>query len=176
MFTFFFHFLSLNRNIFLPLMPPYKKLESHQVHLRPWVDTCINDERVYQRNGKDLYHPGVMRFATHFPSLQCLLMFKKELGKIFTCDKWVDSRYARTSWRKMVQSIILEDRKFWSTCQHIVKVSEPLVKVLRLVDGDEKPTMRYLYEAIENAKDTIKARLMIRLSQYLPYTRVIEQR
>jgi len=103
-------------------------------------------------------------------------MFRKELRKIFTCDKWVDSRYARTSGGKMVQSIILEDRQFWSTCQHIVKVSEPLVEVLLLVDGEEKPTMGYLYETMENAKDTIKVRLKNRLSQFLPYTWVIKQR
>ncbi|XP_042976309.1 uncharacterized protein LOC122307475 [Carya illinoinensis] len=36
--------------------------------------------------------------------------------------------------------------------------SEPLVRVLRLVDGDEKPAMGYLYDAMERAKENIKAR------------------
>jgi len=62
-----------------------------------------------------------------------------------TCDKWVDSRYARTSVGKMVQLIILKDKEFWSACQHIVKVSEPLIKALRVLDGYEKHTMGYLY-------------------------------
>ena len=35
-------------------------------------------------------------------------------------------------------------------------VSEPLVKVLRLVDGD-KPAMGYLYEAIDRGKEAIQA-------------------
>jgi hypothetical protein len=35
-------------------------------------------------------------------------------------------------------------------------VSEPLVKVLRLVDSD-KPTMGYLYEAMDRAKEAIRA-------------------
>jgi hypothetical protein len=35
-------------------------------------------------------------------------------------------------------------------------ISEPLVKVLRLVDGD-KPTMGYLYEAMDRAKEAICA-------------------
>jgi len=47
----------------------------------------------------------------------------------------------KTKAGKLVQSIILEDRDFWSSCQHIIKVSEPLMKVLHLVDNDEKPTM-----------------------------------
>lgn len=35
-------------------------------------------------------------------------------------------------------------------------VTEPLVKVLRLVDG-EKPAMGYLYEAMDRAKESIRA-------------------
>jgi len=40
--------------------------------------------------------------------------------------------------------------------QEVCTVTEPLVKVLRLVDG-EKPAMGYLYEAMERAKESIQA-------------------
>jgi hypothetical protein len=40
--------------------------------------------------------------------------------------------------------------------EEVVAISEPLVKVLRLVDGD-KPTMGYLYEAMDMAKEAIRA-------------------
>jgi hypothetical protein len=40
--------------------------------------------------------------------------------------------------------------------EDVVAISEPLVKVLWLVDGD-KPTMGYLYEAMERAKEAIRA-------------------
>ena len=52
----------------------------------------------------------------------------------------------------------LEDYLFWSQCKNIVKVSEPLVRVLRLADGNEKPAMGYLYEAMDKAKEEIKRR------------------
>ena len=35
-------------------------------------------------------------------------------------------------------------------------ITEPLVKVLRLVDG-EKPAMGYLYEAMDRAKEAIRS-------------------
>ena len=35
-------------------------------------------------------------------------------------------------------------------------ITEPLVKVLRLVDGD-KPAMGYLYEAMDRAKEAIQS-------------------
>ena len=57
---------------------------------------------------------------------------------MFTCDQWVESRHARDDMGKEVVAIVLEDKEFWLQCQQIVKISEPLVRVLRLVNGDEK--------------------------------------
>ncbi|KAK8569174.1 hypothetical protein V6N12_007706 [Hibiscus sabdariffa] len=45
---------------------------------------------------------------------------------------------------------------FCKKATDIIKVYEPLVKVLRLVDSDEKPTMGFIYEAIDRAKRAIK--------------------
>ena len=44
---------------------------------------------------------------------------------------------------------------FWEGIEEVCAVSEPLVKVLRLIDGD-KPAMGYLYEAMDRAKETIR--------------------
>ncbi|KAJ8434364.1 hypothetical protein Cgig2_031610 [Carnegiea gigantea] len=43
-------------------------------------------------------------------------------------------------------------------CQRndVLKVHEPLVRVLRPIDGDDKPTMAYIYEAMVRAKHAIK--------------------
>ncbi|KAL7263645.1 hypothetical protein ACSBR1_001749 [Camellia fascicularis] len=60
------------------------------------------------------------------------------------------------------------------TMSIVVKISEPLVRVLHLVNGDKKPTMRYLYEAMDKAKLAIKARLNNRISLHDPYVRLID--
>ncbi|XP_075663029.1 uncharacterized protein LOC142632529 [Castanea sativa] len=86
-------------------------------------------------NGRDLIRLTITRFATEFLSLQCLIKFKKEVRQMFTCDQWVESRYARDVMGKEVAALVLEDKKFWLQCQQIMKISEPLVRVLRLVDG-----------------------------------------
>ncbi|XP_075653427.1 uncharacterized protein LOC142623837 [Castanea sativa] len=127
-------------------------------------------------NGRDLIRPAITRFATEFLSLQCLSKFKKELRQMFTCDQWVESRYARDVMGKEVAALVLEDKEFWLQCQQIVKISEPLVRVLRLVDGDEKPSMGCLYEAMDKAKENIKARLKNKISAYIPFTSVIDAR
>jgi hypothetical protein len=58
------------------------------------------------------------------------------------------------------------------------------VRVLQLADSEEKPSMGYLYEAMDKAKEVIKTRLKNiiktrlknRVSQYGPYIRVIDAR
>ncbi|KAJ7001866.1 hypothetical protein NC653_012061 [Populus alba x Populus x berolinensis] len=128
-------------------------------------------------NGNDLCRPSITRFATHFLSIQCLLKFKKELRQMFTCMKWVESSHGKSKVGKEITAIILQDKYFWPRCEHIVKVSEPLVQVLRLANSEEKPAMGYLYEAMDKEKEAIKTRLKKnRVSQYGPYIRVIDAR
>jgi hypothetical protein len=45
---------------------------------------------------------------------------------------------------------------FWERVVEVGTISEPLVKVLCLVDGD-KPTMGYLYEAKDRSKEAIQS-------------------
>uniref|UniRef100_A0A2N9IKD5 BED-type domain-containing protein n=1 Tax=Fagus sylvatica TaxID=28930 RepID=A0A2N9IKD5_FAGSY len=127
-------------------------------------------------NGRELCRPAITIFATNFLSLQCFIKFKKELRQMFTSDEWVESAYAKSVVGKEVSKIVLEDHEFWSQCHHIVKITEPLVRVLRLVDGDEKPAMGYLYEAMDRANEEIKVRMKHKVSLYGPYVQVIDAR
>ncbi|XP_023878095.2 uncharacterized protein LOC111990539 [Quercus suber] len=127
-------------------------------------------------NGKELCRPAITRFATNFLSLQSMLRFKKELRQMFTCDKWLSYPHAKTAVGKEISKIVLEDYSFWSQSKNIVKVGEPLLRVLRLVDGDEKPAMGYLYEAMDKAEEEIKKRLKNKVSLYGNYIRVIDAR
>ena len=90
-------------------------------------------------NGRDLCRPSISRFATHFLSLQCIAKFEKELRQMVTSNKWVKSTYAKGSVGKGVTSIIWKDVDFWAQCKH-VKVTEPLLRILRLVYSNENPS------------------------------------
>ena len=143
------------------------------IYNHAWVLALMRKEFT---NGNDLCRPGITRFATHFLNIQCLLKFKNELRQMCTCTKWVESSHGKSQVEKEIAAIILQDKDFWPRCEHIVKVSEPLVRVLRLADSEEKPSMGYLYEAMDKAKEAIKTRLQNRVSQYGPYIRVIDAR
>ena len=95
---------------------------------------------------------------------------------MFTSDQWVESAHAKSVVGKEVSKIVLENQEFWIQCHHIVKITEPLVRVLRLVDGDEKPAMGYLYETMDRAKEEIKVRMKHKVFLYGPYIQVIDSR
>lgn len=60
--------------------------------------------------------------------------------------------------------------------EHILKVSELLVKVLRLVDSEDRPPMSYLYEAIDREKETIEKNMKKNKSDNMTYWSIIDQR
>ncbi|KAL7251221.1 hypothetical protein ACSBR1_013116 [Camellia fascicularis] len=67
---------------------------------------------------------------------------------------------------------IIQSEDFWTKAAHVLKVQEPLQKVLRLVDGDEKPTMGFIYEAMDRAKLAIKKNCRY----YVDYWKIIDNR
>ena len=67
------------------------------------------------------------------------------------------------------------DNTFWKKATEIVKVGEPLVKVLRLVDG-ETLAMGYIYEAMDQAKEHIRTCYKDRVAKYGPILEIIDNR
>ncbi|XP_077226378.1 uncharacterized protein LOC143865828 [Tasmannia lanceolata] len=125
--------------------------------------------------GRDLCRLAWTRFATNSISIQSLVLHRKALQQMFVSDEYAASRYIRHGLSEEIVSTVL-DKQFWDNCKHILNISEPLVRVLRLVDRQDKPAMGYIYEAIDRAKENIKARLKNKKSDYAPIWRIIDQR
>jgi hypothetical protein len=104
---------------------------------------------------KELQHPAITHFSTNFLTLQSLLQCQFELKQMFVCDEWRDSTYMRREDGKVIIRVVYND-SFWEGVVEVCSVSEPLVKILRLVDSD-KPTMGYLYEVMNRSKEAIQA-------------------
>ncbi|XP_077241896.1 uncharacterized protein LOC143882271 [Tasmannia lanceolata] len=124
--------------------------------------------------GKELCRPAATRFATNFISIQSLVLNRKSLQQMFVFDEYSTSRFVQHPLSEGVVSIVL-DKSFWDQCKYILNISEPLVRVLRLVDRQDKLAMGYLYEAMDKAKENIKERLK-KKSDYNPIWRIIDQR
>ena len=55
---------------------------------------------------------------------------------------------------KNVTNIIFMS-SFWNTVVFCLKVSGPLIRVLRLVDGEKRSPMGYIYATMKKAKEII---------------------
>eukprot|EP00253_Pinus_taeda_P015844 PITA_15844 len=108
--------------------------------------------RRFTRN-KELRHPTITCFATNFITLQSLLRCQFELKQMFVSNDWRNCRYNRRQDEKAIAKMVYSET-FWHGVEEACAVSEPIVKVLRLVDG-EKPAMAYLYEGMDRAKEAI---------------------
>ncbi|RVW25959.1 hypothetical protein CK203_098049 [Vitis vinifera] len=132
----------------------------------------VNLMKVFTKD-RDLLRPGITRFATEFISLESRIRYKADLKRMCTTNEWreFNKDRSRKSLRDKVSNLILSDR-FWKKAGEVQTIMEPLVKLLKLVDQDKKPTLSIIYEAMDRAKLTIKAPV----KQWEKYWEVIDRR
>jgi hypothetical protein len=112
-------------------------------------------------NNRELVRPAITCFATSFISLQSLLACMWEVKRMFLSDEWHGLSFSHKLEGEAICRLVSYQESFWAGVEEVCAISEPLVKVLRLVDGD-KPAMGYLYEAMDRAKEAIVPIMMTR--------------
>ncbi|RVW45035.1 hypothetical protein CK203_067440 [Vitis vinifera] len=95
----------------------------------------------------EILRPGATRFASTFIALKSLHDHKHDLQALVTSKFFVDSRYSKDYKSQVAVSIILDNR-FWNDCLIVVNLMSPLMRLLRIVDCDERPSMGYVYEGM----------------------------
>jgi hypothetical protein len=110
--------------------------------------------------------PTVTRFATNFLSLQSLLNKYQALRHMFCSQRWLFWK-ENTKQNAVVVKVSPFKDNLWEKVIEVVSMIEPLVKVLRIMDGD-KPLMEYIYENMDKAKEAIKTFYKGDSSKYLP--------
>ena len=73
---------------------------------------------------------------------------------MFSSKKWCSSTWVEKVNGVKAQSIVF-DPNFWPHIAFCIKTIIPLVSVLREVDAKERPTMGYIYEFMNSAKEKI---------------------
>ena len=120
-----------------------------------WVLSLMRRET----KNRELIRPAITRFATHFIALDFIYLHRNDLRRMIIAREWAE-KYPRlgTKDKKNAEDVyrMIHSDKFWKDIASIIVVFEPLVKVLRLVDSDDKADMGYLYEAMDRAKEAIK--------------------
>ncbi|XP_028113206.1 uncharacterized protein LOC114311289 [Camellia sinensis] len=78
---------------------------------------------------------------------------------MFASKEWARSTYSTSVNAKKAQGTILGDARCRKAIKYCLKCVLPLVKILRLVDGDAKLAMGFIYEAMDRAKEEIASNL-----------------
>jgi Protein of unknown function (DUF 659) len=110
-------------------------------------------------DGHDILRPGPTRFASNFLALESLHKFRHELGTLIHCSEYlthVDTLRAESRDVACEIADLISDSRFWDKISYYLKLVEPIVQVLRMVDGEDKNDMGYLYEAMDKAKEKLK--------------------
>ncbi|XP_075504344.1 uncharacterized protein LOC142541764 [Primulina tabacum] len=124
---------------------------------------------------RDMVRTAKTRFATAFLTLMQFQVQQANLRKLFTSEKWAKSRYSREAAGKRVAEVILMP-SFWKTTVFALKVGGPLLKVLRLVDGEKRSPMGYIYETMDKAKEAIAASFNNNEEKYRGIFEIIDKR
>ncbi|KAI8522344.1 hypothetical protein RHMOL_RhmolUnG0001900 [Rhododendron molle] len=122
---------------------------------------------------RDIVRPGVTRFATAFLTLQSLMEKKQELKMMCTTNEWGALPWVKTAKGKAAFATVMSTA-FWNSVSLCLKVFAPLVMVLRLVDGDWKPSMGFVYGELKKAKEDIKEAYKQNEANYRPILKVID--
>ncbi|CAN6716044.1 unnamed protein product [Malus baccata var. baccata] len=124
---------------------------------------------------RDIIRPGVTRFATSFLTLQSLMDKKKDLKVMVASEEWEQCKHVKTTKGRVAYATILSSH-FWSGVLLCLKVFEPLFKLLRIVDGDKKPSMGFLYGELQKAKMEIKETFKNNEANYQPILQIIDEK
>ncbi|CAM8913918.1 unnamed protein product [Rhodiola kirilowii] len=126
-------------------------------------------------NGRDLIRPAMTRFATAYLTLGCLNDLKPLLINMFSSEDWKNSRFVTTDEGKKIAKGALDNR-FWRNIVMCLKAAAPLMEVLRLVDSDAKPSMGFIYEAMDSCKNKIRSNFNDVQKYYEPVWKIIDDR
>ncbi|MCL7022550.1 hypothetical protein MKW94_010602 [Papaver nudicaule] len=125
--------------------------------------------------GFDLVSSSRIRSMVPFLILERIESQKKNLSKMFTSPELEDSTLASTAGGRMVADLVTGDSSFWTEVEVLLKASVPLIRALHLVNGeDSRPQLGYIYETMDQMKETIKKKYKGRKTEYQPFWTIID--
>ncbi|KAH0761252.1 hypothetical protein KY290_017325 [Solanum tuberosum] len=89
--------------------------------------------------------------------------------------EWNESIYSKETLGKEVARHIISPF-FWNDVVQALRVGGPLIHVLRMVDGEKKPPMGYIYEAMDRAKESIEKAFNYDTRKYKSVFEIIDAR
>lgn len=122
--------------------------------------------------GNDIVEPAATRSATNFTTLSRMVDLKNILQAMVVSQEWIDCSYSKKAGGLRMLDIV-SNQSFWSSCVLIVQLTNPLLRVLKMVESKKRPAVAYVHAGMYRAKETIKKELVKR-DDYIVYWNIID--
>ncbi|CAH1452891.1 unnamed protein product [Lactuca virosa] len=99
---------------------------------------------------------------------------RANLRNMVVSKEWEAFKWSSDGRGIKVKSYFMQDM-FWRNVHYALKLTGPLVTVLRIVDGEKYPAMGFIYEAMDRAKEAIRDSFS-RLDDYQTTFEIIDRR
>ncbi|KAM0943207.1 putative transcription factor/ chromatin remodeling BED-type(Zn) family [Dioscorea sansibarensis] len=121
----------------------------------------------------DLVKTTKLKSESTFLTLQNLMSKRENLIRMFNSHAWNESLWPSRYQGKFVASLV-NNQCFWSAVNEVLKLTQPLLRVLREIHKRDKGPMGFLYDAMDRAKEEIKSNVGDEEAKYLPIWTIID--
>ncbi|KAJ6839940.1 uncharacterized protein M6B38_311190 [Iris pallida] len=114
--------------------------------------------RTETQNG-ELVRPAITRFATNFLTLDSILTHQADLKRMTNTRGWAENYMKLNRKDREKENVVvglIDNQTYLRDIAGVTALFGPLIKVLRMVDSDDKAEMGHLYEAMDRGKFMIK--------------------
>ncbi|KAI3908076.1 hypothetical protein MKW98_003721, partial [Papaver atlanticum] len=126
-------------------------------------------------SGVELVSSRRIRSLSPFLILERIESQKNNLKIMFSSLEWKSSALASTADGVHVTDLVTGVWSFWTEAQMLLKGSLPLICALHLISGgDSKPQLGYIYDIMDQVKETIKEEYEDEKTKYQPFWTVID--
>ncbi|GFP86370.1 hypothetical protein PHJA_000780800 [Phtheirospermum japonicum] len=136
-------------------------------------DVVLNMMRRYTF-GVDLLDLGVTRASTDFLTLKRMVNIRHNLQSMVTSEEWMESPYSKKPGGFLVLDVV-SSPLFWASCSSVTRLTDPILRLLRIVSSEKRPAMGFVYAGLYRAKEAIKKELVAK-EEYLVYWNIIDRR
>ncbi|ESQ50742.1 hypothetical protein EUTSA_v10022981mg [Eutrema salsugineum] len=133
----------------------------------------IDDENIYEEERHCQTRSNKVCYM--FLTLHSLYEKKAQLKSMFTSDEWYECTHSKAVKGKNVFDTVMSFA-FWNSVMSVLKIFSPLVKVLRLADGERIPSMGFIYGEILEAKKAIMKASDNVERNYQPIFQIIDEK
>ena len=95
-------------------------------------------------------------FATSFLTLANMWKQRQGLKALFVSSEWCDSKMKNI---EVGNARVVCHCAFWQAVEDCMRASQHILIFLRIVDGDQRPTMAEMWAAMDHEKKSIKKAL-----------------